>query len=74
MSELNPLVSARPAYPPTGPHEEYRGERSVYRQDVGPRGGAAPGGALASSCEPVLALSAELSTHRFPTLTLRGAA
>ncbi|MDA8152025.1 MAG: hypothetical protein M0003_04795 [Acidithiobacillus sp.] len=48
MSALDPVVSARPAYLPTGPREEYRGERPVYRRDVGPRGGAAPGGAQAS--------------------------
>ena len=48
MSALDPVVSARPAYLSTGPREEYRGERPVYRRDVGPRGGAAPGGAQAS--------------------------
>lgn len=48
MSALDPVVSARPAYLPTGPREEYRGERPVYRRDVGPRGGSAPGGVQAS--------------------------
>ncbi|MHB1631002.1 MAG: hypothetical protein ACYCQL_02120 [Acidithiobacillus sp.] len=43
MSALDPVVSARSAYLPTGPREEYRGERPVYRRDVGPRGGSAPG-------------------------------
>ena len=42
MSALDPVVSARSAYLPTGPREEYRGERPVYRRDVGPRGGSAP--------------------------------
>ncbi|MBU2826802.1 MAG: hypothetical protein ACYCY2_00795 [Acidithiobacillus ferriphilus] len=48
MSALDPVVSARSAYLPTGPREEYRGERPVYRRDVGPRGGAVPGGVQAS--------------------------
>ena len=48
MSALDPVVSARPAYLPTGPREEYRGERPIYRRDVGPRGGAVPGGVQAS--------------------------
>ena len=48
MSALDPVVSARSAYLPTGPREEYRGERPVYRRDVGPRGDSTPGGAHAS--------------------------
>ena len=48
MSALDPVVSARPAYLPTGPREEYRGERPVYRRDVGPLGGFTPGGVQAS--------------------------
>ena len=48
MSALDPVASARPAYLPTGPREEYRGERPVYRRDVGPRGGATPAGVQAS--------------------------
>ncbi|MEB8475852.1 hypothetical protein [Acidithiobacillus ferriphilus] len=48
MSALDPVVSARSSYLPTGPREEYRGERPVYRRDVGPRGGSAPGGVQAS--------------------------
>ncbi|MHB8224385.1 hypothetical protein [Acidithiobacillus sp.] len=46
MSALDPVVSARPAYLPTGPREEYRGERPIYRRDVGPRGGSAPGASI----------------------------
>lgn len=48
MSALDPIATARPAYLPTGPREEYRGERPVYRRDEGPRGGSAPGGVQAS--------------------------
>ncbi len=48
MSALDPVVSARPAYLPTGPREEYRGEHPVYRRDEGPRGGSAPAGVQAS--------------------------
>lgn len=48
MSALDPVVSARSAHLPTGPREEYRGERPVYRRDVGPRGSSAPGGVQAS--------------------------
>jgi len=48
MSALDPVVSARPAYLPTGPREEYRGERPVFRRDEGPRGGSAPAGVQAS--------------------------
>lgn len=48
MSALDPVVSARSAYLPTGPREEYRGERPVYRRDEGPRGGSTPGGVQAS--------------------------
>uniref|UniRef100_E6QBA1 Uncharacterized protein n=1 Tax=mine drainage metagenome TaxID=410659 RepID=E6QBA1_9ZZZZ len=48
MSALDPVFSVRSSYLPTGPREEYRGERPVYRRDVGPRGGSAPGGVQAS--------------------------
>ena len=48
MSALDPVVSARSAYLPNGPREEYRGERPVYRRDEGPRGGSTPGGVQAS--------------------------
>ncbi|MBN6742781.1 hypothetical protein JKG47_20225 [Acidithiobacillus sp. MC6.1] len=42
MSALDPVVSARPTYLPTGPREEYRGDRPAYRRDEGPRGGCTP--------------------------------
>ena len=79
MSALDPVMSARSSYLPTGPREEYRGERPVYRRDVGPRGGSAPGASIparpamtavthdqmsAERCEPSPAPSAEPSTSQ----------
>ena len=49
MSALDPVVSARPAYLPTGPREEYRGERPIYRRDEGMRGGSSPEGGVQAS-------------------------
>lgn len=48
MSALDPIVSVRSAYLPTGPREEYRGERPVYRRDVEQRGSSAPSGVQGS--------------------------
>ena len=42
MSALDPVVSARPAYLPTGPREEYRGERPRLPEGRGATRGCHP--------------------------------
>lgn len=52
MNALDPVVSARPAYLPTGPRGDYRPEHLPYRRDEGLRGAYAQGGVPSAPPRP----------------------